>query len=62
VGIRIFGQRLDITNLPNGRYRLINRVDSRNWFRESNDGNNMNWADLVIADRSVKVVRRSPRP
>ena len=32
---RITGQQMDVTNLPNGRYRLINRVDPRNLFRES---------------------------
>ena len=59
---RITGQQMDVTNLPNGRYRLINRVDPRNLFRESNDGNNTTWVDLVIGDKSVKVVGRSPRP
>jgi len=59
---RITGQKLDVTNLPNGRYRLINRVDPRNWFQESNDRNNTTWVDLEIGDRVVKVVGRSPRP
>jgi hypothetical protein len=59
---RITGQRLDVTNLPNGRYRLINRVDPRNWFRETNERNNTTWVDLEIGDRVVKVVGRSPRP
>lgn len=59
---RITGQRLDVTNLPNGRYRLVNRVDPRNWFRESNDRNNTTWVDLEIGDRIVKVLGRSRRP
>jgi len=59
---RITGQRLDVTNLPNGRYRLINRVDPRNWFRETNERNNTTWVDIEIGDRAVKVVGRSPRP
>ena len=59
---RIIGQKLDVTNLPNGRYRLINRVDPRNWFHESNDRNNTTWVDIEIGDRVVKVVGRSPRP
>jgi hypothetical protein len=59
---RITGQQMDVTNLPNGRYRLINRVDPRNWFRETNEKNNTTWVDLVIGDRTVKVVGRSPRP
>jgi hypothetical protein len=59
---RITGQRLDVTNLPNGRYRLINRVDPRNLFRETNDRNNITWVDLQIGDKVVTVVGRSPRP
>jgi hypothetical protein len=59
---RILGQRMDVTNLPNGRYRLVNRVDPRNWFREADDRNNTTWVDLIIGDRIVKVVGRSPRP
>ena len=59
---RIVGQRMDLTNLPNGRYRLINRVDPRNRFRESNDRNNTTWVDLEIGDKVVRVVGRSPRP
>jgi hypothetical protein len=59
---RITGQRLDVTNLPNGRYRLFNRVDPRNWFKETNERNNVTWVDLDIGNRTVKVVGRSPRP
>jgi lysyl oxidase len=56
---RIIGQRMDLTNLPNGRYRLINRVDPRNFFRETDERNNTTWADILVRDRTVDVIGRS---
>lgn len=58
---RIPGQELDITKVPNGKYRLFVRADPKNWFRESSEKNNVAWADIAIADRSVKVLRQSAR-
>lgn len=58
---RIPGQEMDITTLPNGRYRLFVKADPRNWFRESNERNNVTWVDLAIDDLQVKVIKSSPR-
>ncbi|MDW8339633.1 MAG: lysyl oxidase family protein, partial [Thermoleophilia bacterium] len=59
---RIPGQEIDVTNLPHGRYRLLVTVDPRNWFRESNERNNVAWVDFVLSDSLlVKVLGRSPR-
>jgi len=58
---RIPGQQMDITTLPNGRYRLLVRADPQNWFRESNERNNVTWVDLEIGRTSVKALGRSPR-
>jgi hypothetical protein len=59
---RIPGQVMEITNLPHGKYRLFVRVDGRNWFRESNERNNVAWIDIEISDSLlVKVLGRSPR-
>ena len=33
-------QRLDITGLPDGRYRLVATADPENWFREVDEKNN----------------------
>lgn len=53
---------MDVTNLPHGRYRLLVKVDPRNWFRESNERNNVAWIDFVLSDSLlVKVLGRSPR-
>lgn len=56
------GQDLDATRLPKGRYRLLNTVDPKNWFRERNERNNTTWVDVEIGDSlTVEVVGRSPR-
>lgn len=41
-------QRLDITGLPDGRYRLEAKADPNNWFREANERNNETWVDVDI--------------
>jgi hypothetical protein len=58
---RIPGQSMDVTKLPNGKYRLYVKADPRNWFRESNERNNVTWVDLRIGDQIVDVIGRSPR-
>lgn len=56
-------QRLDITGLPDGEYRLWAKADPGNWFRESNESNNVTWADLQVTTSEspprVTVLRRS---
>jgi Lysyl oxidase len=58
---RIPGQAVDLTGLPDGRYRLAVKADPRNWFRETNERNNRSWVDLELRDGTVRVLRRSPR-
>ena len=55
-------QYIDITGLPNGRYRLSATADQANFFQEGNEGNNSTWVDLRIRARSVTVMRRAPSP
>lgn len=49
-------QFIDITGLPNGRYRVQAVADQGNWFRESDDTNNRSWADIQIRDDTVEVL------
>jgi Lysyl oxidase len=58
---RIPGQAFDVTDLPDGRYRLSVKADPRNWFRETNERNNVSWVDLELRDRTVVILRRGPR-
>lgn len=39
-------QRMDITGLPDGTYRLVAKADPGNWFKETNKTNNKTWAEF----------------
>jgi hypothetical protein len=53
-------QYIDITDLPDGRYRLRVTADFRRKFLETNETNNATWVDLDIAGTNVTVVRHGP--
>jgi hypothetical protein len=57
---RLPDQYIDVTKVPNGRYRLSATVDAGGWFKESNERNNRTWTDLEISTTGVKVLRRGP--
>ena len=46
------GQSIDITELPDGRYRLWAEADERRWFREATRDNNLTWTDFELSTRS----------
>ena len=48
-------QFIDITGLPDGRYRLVVTADASGWFAEENDANNMTWVDLELRARGRKI-------
>jgi hypothetical protein len=61
------GQSIDVTDLPDGKYRLWAEVDERAWFRESNRDNNRTWADIDLSTlpdglRTALVVAVGPEP
>ena len=45
------GQSIDVTDLPDGKYRLWLEVDEKGWFHELNRDNNVTWADLRLVTR-----------
>ena len=57
-------QRLLLTGLDDGVYRLWAGADPGNWFKEANETNNTTWVDLRIqlerTPPTVAVVRRGP--
>lgn len=57
-------QRLLLTGLPDGVYRLWATADPGRWFREANETNNATWVDLRVNLQTtpprVDVVRRGP--
>ena len=57
-------QRLDITGLSDGRYRLVATADPNNWFREADERNNSTWIEIElrtsVSPPRVKVARVGP--
>lgn len=52
----IAGQYIDITGLPNGRYRVMIEADQDGEFIEANENNNTAWALIEITRKSVRVL------
>jgi hypothetical protein len=53
-------QYIDLTNLPDGLYRLRVEADPNGWFRETGENNNLTWVDLRITGITVEVVAHGP--
>ena len=57
-------QRLDVTGLPDGVYRLWANADPGGWFRETDERNNLTWVDLRLtlsaSPPRLEIVRRGP--
>lgn len=53
-------QYVDITGLPQGKYKLTASANPNNQALESNYGNDSVWAKLQINNNSVKVIQTSP--
>lgn len=60
------GQSIDVSGVPDGRYRLIAEVDKPGWFKELRTDNNMTWIDIDLSTkdrvRFAKVTGRGPDP
>jgi hypothetical protein len=46
--MRLPGQSIDVTDVPDGRYRLYTEIDPRGWFREASTRNNLTWIDIEL--------------
>jgi hypothetical protein len=57
-------QRLNVSGLPDGEYRLVAKADPDGWFRESDEANNETWAELRLTTSTspptVDVVQMGP--
>lgn len=63
----LIDERIDVTNVPDGIYRLREIADPNNDFIEADKSNNETWADIQLTAlpgglRDVKVVRAGPAP
>lgn len=43
------GQSIDVSDLPDGSYRLWAQADEQAWFREVTRDNNLTWVDFELA-------------
>jgi hypothetical protein len=43
------GQAIDVTDLPDGTYRLYTDIDPQGWFQEASTRNNRTWIDLELS-------------
>jgi lysyl oxidase len=46
------GQSIDITAVPDGKYRLFTQIDELKLFREATRANNLTWIDLDVQTTS----------
>jgi hypothetical protein len=58
-------QALEVTDLPDGTYRLQATADPDRWFRESNERNNVSWVDVRLGKKAsgsltLEVLRYGP--
>jgi hypothetical protein len=60
------GQSIEVTGLPDGKYRLFTDVDEHAWFREVTRENNRTWIDIDLrmtpAGLSANTVATGPQP
>ena len=60
------GQSIDVSGLPDGRYRLWTDIDEQRWFREATRANNRTWIDLDLKTTpdglSASTVKWGPSP
>ena len=63
----LIDERIDVTEVPDGIYRLREVADPNNDFEETNESNNETWVDIRLATRpgglrDVTVVQAGPAP
>ena len=59
------GQSIDVTDIPDGKYRLWITVDDGRWFQEKRRDNNVTWSDVALRTtangaRAVRTIRVGP--
>jgi hypothetical protein len=57
---RLFGQYVNITGLPDGKYRLRVTADKANWFLEESETNNVSYVDIEIRGDTVTILAYGP--
>lgn len=63
----LLDERIDVSGLPDGQYRIRQIADPKDEFEEADETNNEVWVDVALATlpdglREVKVVEAGPAP
>ena len=63
--IELPGQSIDVTQLPDGRYRLWAEADKKGWFRDARRDNNVTWVNIRLSTsangvRAVRITKLGP--
>ena len=57
-------QRIDLSDLPDGRYRIVEVADPFNWFEELDETNNETWVEISVTVNAgiptIEVLKRAP--
>lgn len=53
-----YGQFIDVTEVPDGRYLLCLTADAADAYVERNDDNNESWAEIKLRANRVRIVER----
>ena len=60
------GQTIDVSGIPDGKYRLWTDIDEQGWFREASRKNNRTWLDIELrmtpAGLSANNIGTGPSP
>jgi hypothetical protein len=59
------GQSIDITKVPDGKYRLWAAADQTHWFREKRRDNDITWVDIRLStgpkhNRTLHLIKTGP--
>jgi hypothetical protein len=63
----LLDERIDVTSVPDGTYRIRQIADPNNEFEESDETNNETWADITLVtlpdgNREARVLESGPAP
>lgn len=56
-GFDLPGQSIDITDVPDGSYRVWAEADSERWFQEVSTDNNLTWIDIELTTQAQDGLR-----
>lgn len=53
-------QYIDVTGIPNGRYRVVSEVNPDLGFRQTSTANDATWVDVRLKGKGLSIVGYGP--